>query len=167
MLRKTRTITRTIRAVAIAVLTATPLLSEAVAATPWAMAEEDGSGGTRPVATEIAPYGKLGELPLTAVTPDGWTREFLDRQRAGLTGHPHVSGYPFNTPMWSGTVYRPVGHWGDDWWPYEQTGYYIDGAVRCAHLLKDQALLKNDTCEFRVHLQACEGATANWVATVL
>ena len=99
-------------------------------------------------AAEVVQYGKLAELPLAAVTPDGWTREFLDRQRAGLTGHPHVSGYPFNTPMWTGKVSRPVGHWGEDWWPYEQTGYYIDGAIQCAHLVKDQTLLEKIQANF-------------------
>ena len=50
--------------------------------------------------------------------------------------------------MWNGTVFRPVGHWGDSWWPYEQTGYYIDGAIRCAYLLKDETLLKKIQANF-------------------
>ncbi len=99
-------------------------------------------------ATAVGKYARLGELPLTAVAPDGWTHECLDGQRTGLTGHPHVSGYPFNSPMWNGTVHRPTGHWGDAWWPYEQTGYYIDGAIRCAHLLNDRTLLKRTQANF-------------------
>ncbi|MBC8217583.1 MAG: glycoside hydrolase family 127 protein [Planctomycetes bacterium] len=79
-------------------------------------------------------------MPIGAVRARGWTHEFLSRQRKGLTGHPEVSGYPYNTGMWVGRIFRPIGHWGETWFPYEQTAYYIEGAIRCAHLLNDDSL---------------------------
>jgi len=73
------------------------------------------------------------------VTPEGWIHEFLERQESGLTGHPEESGFPFNTKMWSEKVKQRRG--AQDWWAYEQTGYYLDGALRVGYLNKSKALL--------------------------
>jgi hypothetical protein len=66
------------------------LFAVLAALTITSSAQAIASSDDRPPATEVLQYGKLGELPLAAVTPNGWTREFLVRQRAGLTGQ--VSG---------------------------------------------------------------------------
>ncbi|MCF7975632.1 MAG: hypothetical protein K9N55_17580 [Phycisphaerae bacterium] len=30
---------------------------------------------------------------------------------------------------------------GSDWWPYEQTAYYLDGALRCGYLNRSDRLI--------------------------
>ncbi|WP_298369764.1 beta-L-arabinofuranosidase domain-containing protein [uncultured Lutibacter sp.] len=86
-------------------------------------------------------FGKSKEAALTSIKPEGWIKEFLQRQANGLGGSPTVSGYPFNTNMWMEDINIPVGHAGKDWWPYEQTAYYIDGTLRCGYLINDTALI--------------------------
>lgn len=87
------------------------------------------------------PYGKLAELPLDCLKPEGWLKAYLEKQVRGLTGHINRSGYPFSTLGWATKGAVRIKR-GGGWWPYEQTGYWVDGAVRCAHLLRDKALLK-------------------------
>ena len=92
-------------------------------------------------APAILPFG---ELPSRMIKPLGWTKTFLERQRSGLTGHPAEMGFPFNRGMWADELNwkeREYPKSGGDWWPYEQTAYYLDGALRCAYLLEDQAFL--------------------------
>jgi len=85
-------------------------------------------------------FAKFKELPLTTIHVEGWLRRYLEKQRHGLTGHLEHAGYPFNTPGWAGG--RPGDHKGEEhWWPYEQIGYWVDGMVRCGHLLGDSFLL--------------------------
>lgn len=93
------------------------------------------------------------------IEPKGWMKQFLDNQSSGLTGHVEASGHPFNTGMWTGRIELDAatqnemtnslsrdgsGQEADRgvfWWPYEQTGYYIDGAMKCGYLLGDSLLL--------------------------
>jgi hypothetical protein len=84
-------------------------------------------------------YAKLRELPLSSIQPEGWLRRYLEVQRDGLTGHLEVAGYPFDGPGWGGAEIK--GHQGSHWWPYEQTGYWIDGMIRCGRLLGDRFLI--------------------------
>lgn len=87
-------------------------------------------------------YDVFKDLPLTHITPQGWLLTFLKNQKNGLTGNIEVAGYPFNTAGWAAPkIVRPGEQKGKDWWPYEQVGYYIDGLIRCAYLLKDEQLL--------------------------
>ena len=97
------------------------------------------AGATRPNSAAL-----VGELPSSAVHPEGWLKEFLARQISGLTGHPAAMGFPFNQQMWAAPLDvkdRQFSQFGTDWWPYEQTAYYVDGALRCAYLMRDEALL--------------------------
>lgn len=87
-------------------------------------------------------YDLFFEEPVTACRPEGWIREFLSRQRSGLTGHPEVLSYPFNSVLWAGTIVRENETHGDNWWRYEQTAYYTDGLLRLGYLLGDSALVK-------------------------
>lgn len=58
------------------------------------------------------------------------TKDFLKRQMNGITGHIEVAGYPFDSVEWGkedkigkDEIYT----WGDTWWAYEQTAYWVDG----------------------------------------
>ncbi len=119
--------------------------------------------------TEADPGGfTTFELVKTSdIEPGGWVRQFLEFQRDGMTGHPSASGHPFNTGMWTermrldektenemrskfkrdGTIYDPDK--GVFWWPYEQTGYYIDGAIKAGYLLGDSMLLNRTRQQVR------------------
>ena len=90
-------------------------------------------------------YGVFDELPIIAVEPRDWLQAYLQQQKQGLTGRLPDIGYPFDTGFWGRS--RERGGLGDEikkanWWPYEQTGYWIDGAIRCGILLKDPALIQ-------------------------
>ncbi len=74
------------------------------------------------------------------ITPRGWLREFLIRQKTGLTGHAEALSYPYNTCLWAGEIPRN-GNYGQDWWRYEQTAYYTDGLIRLGYLLDDEELI--------------------------
>lgn len=94
----------------------------------------------QPVTNYKAPFSKFSEQPITAVNAKGWLSEFLTRQQSGLTGHPEVLSYPYNTSLWAGVIER-VGEHGDNWWRYEQAAYYSDGLLRLGYLLNDTAFL--------------------------
>lgn len=84
-----------------------------------------------------AQYGKLKEVKASSITPKGWVEEYLVRQQNGLTGNITVQGYPYTTNMWNGIIPN-----ANSWWPYEQTGYYLDGAYKLGVLLNDKALTR-------------------------
>jgi hypothetical protein len=95
------------------------------------------------VAAGIVPrFDKFQESAITNCKPGGWLKEFLVRQKSGLTGHPEVLSYPFNSVLWAGTISRENETHGDNWWRYEQTAYYTDGLLRLGYLLQDSALIK-------------------------
>jgi len=84
------------------------------------------------------------DVPSGSIKLHGWAAEFLKTQEEGLTGNPQESGFPFNTGMWTESMNvrdREYPLHGSDWWPYEQTAYYLDGALRCGHILKSEQLL--------------------------
>lgn len=84
--------------------------------------------------------GVYDEVPLNAVEPTGWIRAYLSDQADGLTGHVEAAGYPFDTDMWAADKIRD-GEREADWAAYEQTAFYLDGALRVGLLLNDEALL--------------------------
>ncbi|MES1249285.1 MAG: beta-L-arabinofuranosidase domain-containing protein, partial [Chitinophaga rupis] len=86
-------------------------------------------------------YDRFLEQPVTACSPRGWILEFLQRQRTGLTGHPEVLSYPFNTVLWAGEITRQDEQHGDNWWRYEQTAYYTDGLLKLGYLLSDSSMI--------------------------
>ena len=72
------------------------------------------------------------QLPLGAITPDGWLMEQLQKQADGLTGHldqiyPQVMG---DNNAW-------LGGDGDSW---ERGPYWIDGLLPLAYILNKQEL---------------------------
>ena len=82
---------------------------------------------------------KLEEVSLTSIRPAGWLRSYLKRQSRGLTGHMEVAGFPFDTKGWA--CAKVPQKRGEPWWPYEQTGYWVDGMTRCGYLLSDKRLI--------------------------
>lgn len=92
-----------------------------------------------------AAYGQefsvYSEGLINSIKPDGWLKEFLVRQKTGMTGHPEAIAYPYNTCLWNGDIPRNRDY-GQDWWRYEQTAYYTDGLLRLGYLLNDQELIQ-------------------------
>ena len=75
------------------------------------------------------------------IRPAGWLQDFLEHQVTGLTGNVAVSGYPYGYKFWGSLDDTPKGSY-DTWWPYEQTAYWIDGALKCAYLVGDDDLYR-------------------------
>jgi hypothetical protein len=80
-------------------------------------------------------YAALHDLPPGAVQPQGWLREYMEKQAAQLGSKlPQVS-WPFTGAYWAGEEE------GESWWPWEQKAYWIDGATRLALVLQDEQLM--------------------------
>jgi hypothetical protein len=87
------------------------------------------------------PHARYGPVSLTEVRPLGWLLEFLRRQCAGLSGHPEASGYPLDHSFWDDPSRLPdVADQAMTWWPYEQTGYWVDGALKAGFLAGDETV---------------------------
>lgn len=91
-------------------------------------------------------------LPLREIRPAGWIEKFLKTQASGLTGHPSVHGYPFGQKFW-GNPNDDTGPYAA-WWPYEQTAYWLDGALKCGYLCGDESL-------YRMTLEEIDSAINN------
>jgi hypothetical protein len=104
------------------------------------------------------PYAQFGPANLGDIRPAGWLETFLQRQCAGLTGHPAASGLPFGHPYWGATAGGPESLYAG-WWPYEQTGYWIDGALKAGYLAGDTAVYQQALAEiaFAVQHSAADG----------
>lgn len=74
--------------------------------------------------------------------PRGWIKEFLSVQMSGLTGHIGEAGYPFSVVEWGQEDFHNSDE-NPSWWVYEQTGYWVDGYIRCAIALNDEAAISN------------------------
>jgi hypothetical protein len=93
-------------------------------------------------------FGALRALAPGAVTPQGWLEGWLQKQAAELGSHlPEVS-WPFTQDYWGeereGAYFTPEQEY-EVWWPWEQKGYWIDGATRLGILLRKDALLEKST----------------------
>ncbi len=88
-----------------------------------------------------APYAKFHEMRVTSIRPEGWLRQFLMRQRNGLTGHLDRTLEPFMYPSWN--TFHPARFQERDteWFAYEQNAFWIEGMLRCGHLLGDAFLI--------------------------
>lgn len=96
---------------------------------------------TRRYATAKAPFAEFTDGEIAGIRPEGWIREYLLRQRSGMTGHPEALSYPYDSQLWYGeNIERNTESYGTDWWRYEQTAYYTDGLARLAYLLDDKTM---------------------------
>lgn len=87
-------------------------------------------------------YGCFSELPVGSVQPRGWIQQWLERQARGLTGHPENMSYPYDTCMFAGQIPPPAvkDKWWKEWWPYEQSAYYVDATTRLSWLIQDAGI---------------------------
>lgn len=117
------------------------LLTAALTAVPPSLSAEADSSAT--------PYfGALRTLPPGAILPEGWLETWLEKQADGLGSHlPEVS-WPFTEDYWGeehqGAYFTPEQEY-EVWWPWEQRGYWIDGATRLGILLRKPDLLERAT----------------------
>ncbi len=100
----------------------------------------------------------LQYFPLRQVRPAGWLQDFLQRQATGLTGNVAVSGYPYGYKFWGTRDDNTKGSYAA-WWPYEQTAYWIDGALKCGYLAGDDELYRQalEEVDFAVEHAAEDG----------
>lgn len=98
-------------------------------------------GGPDGAEIPAPPYAAFSEGLIDKITPQGWLKEILERQRDGLTGHPEAMAYPYNSVLWAGKLERDSESRGADWWRFEQTAYYLDGLTRLGFLLDDRKFL--------------------------
>lgn len=78
-------------------------------------------------------------ISLSQIRPTGWIMEFLTRQCAGITGHPQASGYPLDHTFWGNPAQAlDILDPQMAWWPYEQTAYWVDGALKAGYLANDE-----------------------------
>jgi len=92
------------------------------------------------------------ELNFSEIKAAGWAKEYLNTQAAGMTGELGKIGHPFTLPSWDATKEESenqLEHFigglnskNDAWVPFEQTGYWIDGAIRAGHLADNEKLLR-------------------------
>jgi uncharacterized protein len=88
-------------------------------------------------------FSAFSEIPLQSIEPEGWLKAYLTRQKNGITGHlDETGGFPFNTYGWAGPGISDVPK---DLFAYEQTGYWVDGMIRCGYLLHDADLIQKAT----------------------
>ena len=81
-------------------------------------------------------HAVLDSLPPGAVKPEGWLALYLNKQAKGLSLHLPEVARPFTGAFWAGEENSA------SWWPWEQKGYWTDGALRCALVTGDEELLK-------------------------
>ena len=98
----------------------------------------------RAPAIPVAPHAVFAEGLIADITPEGWVREILQRQKDGLTGHPEAMSYPFDSCCWAGNLEMSKNphYWGSDWWRFEQSAYYVDGFTRLGYVLDDKELME-------------------------
>lgn len=85
-------------------------------------------------------FGKLHEIIYSQVKPGGWLKRALLEEKRGMPGNLDHIGYPFSTGFWKYKSLKEGDNTGMQWWPYEQSAYWIDGMVRAAGLLEDEEL---------------------------
>jgi DUF1680 family protein len=119
------------------------------------------------------------EIPLHSIRPEGWLATYLRKQAKGLGGHLEVAGYPFDTKGFTGT--QIAMRTGEQWWPYEQYAYWVDGMARTGYLLRDARLIRKAEAQIRfilkhqdtdgylgpAHLKSGEIYMGHWVHAVL
>lgn len=87
--------------------------------------------------------GHAALVPLRpgAATPQGWLRDWGRAAAGGITGHLDEYSPAFGE-AWKGYGFEALGTKPDGTgYPLEQCSYWLDGAVRLAYILHDEALM--------------------------
>ena len=98
---------------------------------------------TRSKRTILIAHAAFRELQLGQVRPEGWLRGELVKQVNGFTGHQPDFCFPFDRRYWAGNERgqdQESKNGGIFWYPWEQMGYWTDGAYRSAKLIDDDRL---------------------------
>ena len=95
-------------------------------------------GGANAARTAFPKHARLHSLAPGAVKPEGWLRLYLQKQAQQLASHLPAVSSPFTESYWAGEEATSA----NGWWPWEQRAYWVDGALRCALVLKDEGLLR-------------------------
>lgn len=77
------------------------------------------------------------ELPLGSITPEGWLKEQLIRQKEGMTGN--------LDKIYEEVMGKRNGWLGGDGDVWERGPYWIDGLLPLAYILKDSTLINKTT----------------------
>jgi uncharacterized protein len=91
----------------------------------------------------LAPHARFRELQLGSVRPEGWLKYEMEKQANGITRHQTDFCFPFDRRYWASNERgqdEESRNGGTFWYPWEQTGYWADGAYRCAKLIDDPHL---------------------------
>ena len=82
-------------------------------------------------------------LPAGAVYPQGWIKDCAVAAANGITGHLDEWSVTFEM-AWKGVGFEARGADPNTGlgWPLEQSSYWLDGSVRLAYILSDDALIK-------------------------
>jgi len=91
----------------------------------------------------LMPHAVFREMQLGSVLPEGWLRQELNKQANGITGHQPDFCFPFDRHYWDSNERgqdQESRNGGIFWYPWEQMGYWTDGAYRCARLIDDHRL---------------------------
>ena len=101
-----------------------------------------------------ANYGRVAEpaarpvflpLPLGAIEPAGWLRDWAVAAGEGITGHLDEYHAVYGD-AWKGTpVKAPNAAADGTGWPLEQCSYWLDGLLRLGYVLHDQRLIGKAT----------------------
>ena len=100
------------------------------------------------------------KLPVGAVQPEGWVREFLYRQRDGLTGH--LTEISHFLEKENNAWLSETGN-GDHGW--EEVPYWLKGYISIAYLLNDPAMIKESEIwiEGSLKSQRPDGYFGPWI----
>ncbi len=93
--------------------------------------------------TLLTPCAVFRELQLGSVRPEGWLRNEMEKQASGITLHQTDFCFPFDRRYWASNERgqdEESRNGGTFWYPWEQMGYWTDGAYRCAKLIGDPHL---------------------------
>lgn len=81
-------------------------------------------------------------LPIGAVEPQGWLRDWAMSARDGISGHLD-EWHPVFADGWKGRqINAPNAKPDGTGWPLEQSAYWLDGALRLGLVLHDEPLIK-------------------------
>jgi hypothetical protein len=104
------------------------------------IADQKPRGLYDPPHAPVVPFA-FNPLPVGAVRPDGWLKDWAVAAREGITGHLDEF-HPVFRDAWKGIKIESQGSYGLGFgWPLEQSAYWFDGALRLGYVLNDQELI--------------------------